>query len=144
MHYRQILFTALVLGLHVPVLAATIPVQLYKNPNCGCCDLWAEHMEANGFKVTTINTNDLQSIEKKYNVPERLAGCHTAIVGGYVVEGLVPAQFVKRLLNERPAVKGIALRGMPVGAPGMPGSKNKPLSIYYLDGAPSAKVFGTF
>lgn len=145
MHYTKILpLMALTLGLQLPALAAGIPVKLYKNPNCGCCDVWAQHMEANGFKVETINTTDLPSIQQKYGVPERLAGCHTAIVEGYVIEGLVPAEFVKRLLKERSPVKGVALPGMPVGAPGMPGAKRTPLNVYYLGTGATPKIFGTF
>lgn len=144
MRYPKILLMAFTLGLQLPALAAGIPVKLYKNPNCGCCDAWAQHMDANGFKVETINTTDLPSIEAKYGVPERLAGCHTAIVEGYVVEGLVPAEFVKRLLKERSPVKGVALPGMPVGAPGMPGEKRAPLHVYYLESGATPRIFGSF
>ena len=144
MRYPKILLIAITLGLQLPAFAAGIPVKLYKNPNCGCCDLWAQHMEVNGFKVETINTTDLPAIEQKYGVPEKLAACHTAIVEGYVVEGLVPAKFVKRLLKEHRRVKGVALPGMPVGAPGMPGDKRAPLNVYYLDSGSTPKVFGSF
>lgn len=144
MRFLKILLMSLALGLQLPALAAGIPVKLYKNPNCGCCDAWAKHMEANGFQVETINTTDLASISQKYSVPEALEGCHTAIVGGYVVEGLVPASYVQRLLKEHPAVKGVALPGMPVGAPGMPGTKAGPLNVYYLDGSVPPRVFASF
>jgi hypothetical protein len=144
MRYPKILLLALTLGVQLPALAAGIPVKLYKNPNCGCCDGWAKHMEANGFAVEKINTTDLPSIQQQYGVPEKLAGCHTAIVNGYVVEGLVPAEFVKRLLKERSPAKGIALPGMPVGAPGMPGEKRAPLNVYYLGQGATPKVFGSF
>ena len=144
MHYPKILLIVLTLGLQLPAIAAGIPVKLYKNPNCGCSDIWAQHMESNGFKVETINTTDLPSVEQKYGVPEHLAACHTAIVEGYVVEGLVPAEFVKRLLKERRPVKGVSLPGMPVGSPGMPGVKSGPLTVYEISDSAKPKVFGRF
>lgn len=144
MHYPKILLIALTLGLQMPAMAVSIPVKLYKNPNCGCCDIWAQHMESNGFKVETINTTDLPAVEQKYGVPEHLAACHTAIVEGYVVEGLVPAEFVKRLLKERRPVKGVSLPGMPVGSPGMPGVKSGPLTVYEISDSAKPKVFGSF
>lgn len=144
MRYPKILLTALFLGLSLPALASEIAVKLYRNPNCGCCDLYAKHLEANGFEVALIDTTNLASIKRRYTVPEKLEGCHTALVGGYLVEGLVPANIIKRLLTEQPRVKGIALPGMPVGAPGMPGTKRAPLEVYYLDSGAKHGVFATF
>ena len=109
---------------------STIPATLHKNPNCGCCDVYAAHLEENGFSVILENTTDLRSISLAAGVPEQLAGCHTMFVGEYVVEGLVPADIVKRMLAEKPAIKGVALPGMPSGAPGMPGPKAGPLTVY--------------
>src|SRR3546814_21039206 len=102
---------------------------MYKNPDCGCCDRWAQYLEANGFTVLKINTNDLASIKEKYRIQTNLAGCHTALIEGYVVEGLVPAKYIKRMLSEHLAVRGLSLPGMPVGAPGMPGQKAGPLVV---------------
>lgn len=144
MRYAKTLLTALALAAQLPAMAAAIPVKLYKNPNCYCCDLYAKHLEENGFKVDLINTTDMASIKQKYGIPEKLEGCHTAIVEDYVVEGLVPAQFVQRMLKEHRPIKGLALPGMPVGAPGMPGAKPRPLNIYALDSGSSPKVFGSF
>lgn len=144
MRYAKIISTSFVLALSLPALAADIPVTLYRNPNCGCCDLWAKHLEADGFKVTRVDTFDMASVQGRYGVPERLAGCHTATVGGYVVEGLVPASLIKRLLSEHRPVKGIALPGMPIGAPGMPGDKRGPLDVYYLGNQTTPAVFTTF
>lgn len=107
-----------------------ISATLHKNPNCGCCDVYAAHLEENGFSVTLENTTDLPSVSRAAGVPEQLAGCHTMFVGDYVVEGLVPADIVTRMLVEKPAIKGIALPGMPIGAPGMPGPKAGPLTVY--------------
>ncbi len=128
----------------LPAMAATIPVKLYKNPSCYCCDLYAKYLDENGFKVEVINTTDLTSIKQKYDIPEKLEGCHTAIVQGYVIEGLVPAQFVQQMLKEHRPIKGVALPGMPMGAPGMPGAKSKLLNVYTLDASASPVIFGSF
>ena len=144
MRYAKTLLAALALAAQLPAIAAAIPVKLYKNPSCYCCDLYAKHLEENGFKVELISTTDMASIKQKYQVPEKLEGCHTAIVEGYVVEGLVPAQFVQQMLKEHRPIKGLALPGMPVGAPGMPGTKPRLLNVYTLDSSASPKVFATF
>ena len=145
MRSLKTLITALVLATQLPAIAeAAIPVELYKNPTCYCCDLYAKHLEENGFKVDLINTTDMGAIKDKYGVPEKLEGCHTAIIEGYVFEGLIPAQFVQQLLKEHRPVKGLALPGMPVGAPGMPGAKAKPLNVYLLNSDPSPVVYARF
>ncbi len=90
-----------------------------KDPSCGCCSGWAEHMRAAGFAVEIVNTEELNRIKTRLGVPRHLASCHTAEVDGYVVEGHVPADAVRRLLAERPRVKGLAVPGMPIGSPGM-------------------------
>jgi hypothetical protein len=146
MRLAKTLAAVLALSLQLPVMAADIPVKLFKNPSCFCCDLYARYLERNGFKVELINTTDMASVKQKYGVPAQLEGCHTAIVQGYIVEGLVPAQFVQRLLKERPEIKGLSLPGMPVGAPGMEGAKSHPLNVYAIEAAPAATppVFGTF
>jgi hypothetical protein len=94
-------------------------VTVYKSPTCGCCKEWVKHMQANGFTVTTHDVNDIVYAKTTNGVPLMLASCHTAIVGGYVIEGHVPASDIKRLLKEHPPVKGLAAPGMPNGAPGM-------------------------
>jgi hypothetical protein len=97
--------------------AAGLPkITVTKEPTCGCCAGWTEHVRAAGFPV---ETNELNRVKVRLGVPSNLAACHTAEVDGYVVEGHVPATTIKRLLAERPAVKGLAVRGMPVGSPGM-------------------------
>ncbi len=142
--WKKSLLVALIAGLQLPVLAAGIPVKLYKNPNCGCCDIYADHLKANGFDVQMINTNDMASIKQKFGVQEKLEGCHTATIDGYVFEGLIPAEHIKRLLTERRPVKGLSVPGMPVGAPGMPGNKKGPIHVYYLDGSAAPKIYASF
>jgi len=94
-------------------------VTVYKSPTCGCCTKWVDHMRANGFDVAATNVEDMAVVKKKYGVPDKLGSCHTSLVGGYVIEGHVPADVVKRLLAERPKVAGLAVPGMPASAPGM-------------------------
>ena len=95
------------------------PVTVYKDPNCGCCAKWIDHIRAAGFAPTVKDTGDMDAVKTRYAVPTALRSCHTAIVGDYVVEGHVPAPDVRRLLKERPKVRGIAVGGMPMGSPGM-------------------------
>jgi hypothetical protein len=144
MRYTKTLMAALMLAAQLPAMAADIPVKLYKNPSCYCCDLWAKHLEENGFKVEIINTTDMASIKQANGVPEKLEGCHTALVEGYVVEGLVPAEFVKRMLKEHRPIKGISLPGMPVGAPGMPGTHAQTLNVYTLESTKAPTVYASF
>lgn len=141
---QTLLAAALALAVQLPALAGAVPVKLFKNPNCFCCDLYAKHLEENGFKIELVNTTDMASIKQKYGIPEKLEGCHTAIVQGYVVEGLVPAQFVQKMLREHRPMAGLALPGMPVGAPGMPGAKHQELKVYAISPNASPAVYGTF
>ncbi|MDQ6881150.1 MAG: DUF411 domain-containing protein [Pseudomonadota bacterium] len=141
---KTFLTAALAVAVQLPALADAIPVNLFKNPNCYCCDLYAKHLQENGFKVEVINTTDMDGTKQKYRIPQKLEGCHTAIVGGYVVEGLVPAQFVQKMLREHRPMAGIALPGMPVGAPGMPGAKHQELKVYAISPDVSPAVYGTF
>ena len=103
-----------------PAARAPLPAMtVYKSASCGCCKNWVEHARSSGFTVKTIDTEDLAAVKRDLGVPSRLQSCHTAVVGNYLVEGHVPAADVKRLLAEKPAVRGIAVPGMPLGAPGM-------------------------
>jgi len=101
--------------------SASNELVVYKSASCGCCGDWVEHMEENGFTLQVHNTNDLNSIKQKAGLTPRLASCHTAFINGYVIEGHVPANDVKRLLAEKPEIKGLTVPGMPAGAnvPGM-------------------------
>ena len=99
---------------------ATLPKMIVtKDPNCGCCGGWVEHMQAAGFPVEVITSSDVDQVKLRLGVPDDLASCHTAEVSGYVVEGHVPADAVKRLLAEKPQARGLAVPGMPMGSPGM-------------------------
>lgn len=144
MRYWKPLLITLALAIQVPAFAANIPVQIYRNPSCGCCDLYARYLGANGFAVQLIDTTDAASIHRKYAVPEALEGCHTAIIQGYVFEGLIPAEYIKRVLAEHRPIKGLSVSGMPVGAPGMPGTKRGPINVYVISASSSPQVFATF
>lgn len=102
------------------ILQAAAPaVTVYKTRTCGCCGKWVEHLKANGFDVTVNEVPSTAEYRERYGVPTKLQSCHTAIVGGYAVEGHVPAADIQRLLKEKPKAKGIAVPGMPIGSPGM-------------------------
>lgn len=113
-----------VTGFHRSALAQATTVQVWKDPNCGCCHLWVEHLQASGFKVEVRDVGNTAA-RKRLGMPESLGSCHTATVSGYVIEGHVPAADIQRLLKERPAALGLAVPGMPVGSPGMDGPEYK-------------------
>lgn len=124
----------------VPALAAApIAITVYKDPSCGCCTKWVEHMRAHGFRVTTRDTGDLAEVKATFGVPRALQACHTATVGGYVVEGHVPADLVQQMVRERAAIAGLAVPGMPMGSPGMEGGPPQPYAViaYTRDGGTS-------
>lgn len=95
------------------------PLTVYKSASCGCCRAWVDHMRGAGFTVRTVDTEDLGRVKGELGVPATLQSCHTAVIGAYLVEGHVPAADVKQLLARKPAVRGLAVPGMPIGSPGM-------------------------
>ncbi len=115
---------------------------MYKPLQCSCCDDYAKYLEDNGFKVEikSLPYSELKTMKKMAGVPENFEGCHTLMVDGYVVDGLVPMKTLSKLLTEKPKIRGITLPGMPVGTPGMPGRKTGPLRIYELSSGTS-KVY---
>lgn len=124
----------------VSVKAAHMVV--HKSPTCGCCGLWVEHMQQAGFSVEVIETDDLAPIKERLGVPYGKGSCHTAEVDGYVIEGHVPAEDIRRLLAERPKARGLVLPGMPLGSPGMevPDGRVQPYTVELVaeDGSSSA------
>ncbi|EWH01207.1 DUF411 domain-containing protein [Halomonas sp. BC04] len=94
-------------------------VEMYQDPNCGCCTDWADHLREEGFEVRQHKTRDMRSVKVEHGVTPELSSCHTALIDGYVIEGHVPAADIKRLLEERPEVVGLTVPGMPHGSPGM-------------------------
>lgn len=114
-------------------------VTVYKTPGCGCCDKWIEHLRSAGFDIESHEHGNLDRVRAQLGVPRKLAGCHTAQVGGYAVEGHVPAAQIRRLLEEKPDVVGISVPGMPLGSPGMEseGGSEYPVITWRKDGSSS-------
>ena len=122
---RQLLLRAASLALLPLAPAAAMAqgkprVEVWKDPNCGCCEEWVRHLGAHGFQVHVHDSGNTTA-RGRLGIPEALGSCHTAVVGGYAIEGHVPAPDIRRLLRERPAAVGLAVPGMPVGSPGMDG-----------------------
>lgn len=107
----------------------TGPAALYKDPACGCCSAYAEHLQRGGFEVEVQNVGNVDLMKKMAGVPPELASCHTMVVGDYVVEGHVPLDVVTQMLDEKPDIRGISLPGMPLGSPGMNGPKEGPFEV---------------
>lgn len=116
-------------------------VVMYKSALCGCCGKWADHMRAAGFRVIVREIGSLTTIEERYGVPKGATSCHTALVGGYVVVGHVPADIVQRLLTERPAFAGISAPGMPQSAPGMDAPGQAPYDVVAFDREGRTRIY---
>lgn len=121
-------FKTLIMSLAVPAALNLSPafaeapvVTMYKDPNCGCCSKWADHMREAGFTVKEVHSGQMDRVKRQLGVPETLASCHTARVGNYLVEGHVPAADVQRLIDSKAEVVGLSVPGMPLGSPGMEG-----------------------
>ena len=106
---------------------------VYKSPTCGCCTGYVEFLEKHGVTVNAVDTNDLTQVKADYGVPYAAQSCHTTMIDGYVIEGHVPLAALEQFLTERPDVDGIALPGMPIGTPGMPGPKQAPYEVLSVD-----------
>lgn len=119
-------------------------VAVYKDATCGCCSKWVEHLRKQGFDATATNVTNLEEVKAKNRVPAQMKSCHTATVGGYVIEGHVPAADVHRLLKEKPkGVIGLAVPGMPMGSPGMevPSGQTQPYKVMAFDKDGGTTVF---
>ena len=113
---------------------STKSVTLYKDPQCGCCVGYAGYLRQNGFSVEVKPTHDLANMSRLAGIPDNYQGCHLSLVDGYAVSGHVPVDALNKLLSERPDIKGITLPGMPMGSPGMSGTKTAPFTIYEIGG----------
>lgn len=123
--------------------AASDTLVVYKSPTCGCCAKWVDHMRAAGFTVVAHDVADVDPIKRQRGVPSSLSSCHTAVVGKYVIEGHVPAEDVRRLLRDRPAVAGLAVPGMPMGSPGMEGATRDRYDVLSFDSAGRSVTFAS-
>lgn len=128
-----------------PSREATVPkphITVFKDPNCGCCKSWVEHLRKHGFDVAVRDTSDVSGAKSTGRVPEALHSCHTAFVNGYVVEGHVPAADIQRMLREKPKLMGLAVPGMPAGSPGMEmGSRVDPYDVVAFNRDGTTRVF---
>lgn len=118
-----------------------VEIVVYKDPNCGCCKNWIDHLRKHGFKVTSHDSREMPSIKSSLGVKAGLESCHTATVGGYVVEGHVPAADIQRLLKQRPKIAGLAVPGMPAGSPGMEGPVSERYEVIAFAKNGTTKVF---
>jgi hypothetical protein len=125
-----------------PAPAAPRAMTVYKDPNCGCCTAWVDHVRKAGFVVTVRDTADMASVKSSFGVPSALESCHTARVGNYAIEGHVPADVIIKLLKDQPAGRGLAVPGMPMGSPGMEqGARKDPYDILLFDKAGKSTVY---
>src|SRR5688572_6736987 len=133
-------------SLSFPTVAKPLPqVEVYKNPDCGCCGAWVDHLKAAGFPVKVHDTPDTGDIRKRQGIPDEFGSCHTGVVAGYALEGHVPAEDVKRLLAQKRPAAGLSVPGMPVGSPGMEvGSRKDPFQVLLIDKAGRSSVFATY
>ena len=116
-------------------------VTLYKNPQCGCCEGYADYLRENGFTVEVKPTHELTQISREAGIPDEFQGCHTSFLGDYVIGGHVPIDVVNKLLEERPEIAGVTLPGMPMGSPGMGGSKQGPFKVYTIEEGVNPTVY---
>ncbi len=130
-----------VLGSAPALAQSSAPVEVFKSPHCGCCGKWVEHLRQNGFQVNTHDVEDVTAARKKTGMPDRLGSCHTAKIGGYVVEGHVPAADIQRLLKEKPKALGLAVPSMPPGSPGMDSAKPMSYETLLVQADGSTRVF---
>ncbi len=149
---RRVLFTLGALAvaggggavLLMPTPATAGKLFVYKDPSCQCCGQWARHMRQNGFTVSVNNVEDMDAIKADAGIPEAMESCHTAFIDGYVIEGHVPARDVRRMLDKRPAIKGLAVPGMPQSAPGMDIPEYEPFSVLAFDAKGMTGVFASY
>jgi hypothetical protein len=127
-----------------PAPASAEEVVIYKSPSCECCGRWSSHLRHNGFAVSIKNVEDMDPIKKQAGVPYDMESCHTAFIGGYVVEGHVPAENIRKILAERPGIKGLAVPGMPASSPGMDGPDPEPYTVYSFDEKGKTAVFASY
>lgn len=120
-------------------------VTVYHSPECTCCGKWMNHLKAQGFAIKNIPTTDIEEVKQKYNIPNNLTSCHTAIVNRYVIEGHVPADDIKRLLAEKPNVTGLTVPQMPIGTPGMEiGNQKDPFAVFSFAPKGTVTVFNKY
>ncbi|PPQ36839.1 Uncharacterized conserved protein [Rhodoblastus acidophilus] len=119
-------------------------VTAWRSPECGCCERWAQSLEAAGMHVAMHDAADMAAVKKTHGVPQKVASCHTAKVDGYTIEGHVPAREIRRLLDERPVAVGLSAPGMPLGSPGMEGGAREPYQVLLIKKDGTTQVFAAY
>lgn len=148
---RQLLLASAALALPIGALAQAKnplpPLQVWKDPNCGCCKDWVSHLQADGFTVQVDDSGNT-AVRRRLGLPERYGSCHTALIGGYVIEGHVNASDIRRLLSEKPRALGLAVPGMPVGSPGMDGpdygGRQDPYDVLLVQRDGTARIYRSY
>ena len=127
--------------------AKKVLVEVWKDPDCGCCGGWVKHLEQEGFAVK-VNDVGNEQMRAKLGIPAKLGSCHTGLVGGYAIEGHVPAREIRRLLKEKPEAVGLSVPGMPVGTPGMDdpayGGRKDPYDVLLVTRDGASRVFASY
>lgn len=118
-------------------------IMVYKSPTCGCCKKWVKHLEKEGFNVKTKDYRDMKPIKNRFGVKPQFQSCHTAKVGKYFIEGHVSASDIKRLLKEKPDIKGLSVSGMPMGSPGMEGHRKDKYDVIAIDKENKVTVYSS-
>ncbi|MFT3847369.1 MAG: DUF411 domain-containing protein [Propionivibrio sp.] len=139
--FRKIAVMALLAGSLSAWAQTAATIDVYKSPTCGCCAKWIEHVQKAGFKVEVHEVTNIPAARRTVGMPEKYASCHTAKVGGYAIEGHVPAADVQKLLKEKPKAIGIAVPSMPTGAPGMDIPNSPPYQTLLIQADASSSVF---
>jgi len=119
-------------------------VTVYKDPSCGCCKNWIEHLIKHGYRVDAKDTPAMAEVKRTLGVPDAMTSCHTAVVNGYLIEGHVPAADIDKLLATRPRIAGLAVPGMPMGSPGMEGGRAQHYQVLSFDKNGKTKVFASY
>ena len=125
-----------------PNYLGTLDMTVYRSPSCGCCGSWVEHAKKHGFRIKDLKPNSIEAVKQNYNVPPELVSCHTAIIDGYVIEGHVPADDIKRFLAQKSEWTGLAVPGMVIGTPGMEmGDRQQPFQVLAFNEQGEVSVF---
>lgn len=135
-------FALLFMLASLPAMAAPAGT-MFKDPHCGCCGKWADHLAANQLELKSDASQQMSAVKDKLKVPAALRSCHTAVINGYVFEGHVPADLVKKVLKEKPAIVGLAVPGMPQGSPGMETGVKQPYQVVAFDRAGKQFVYAS-
>ena len=134
-----------VAAVRVMIAQSPTTIAVVRDPGCGCCMMWVAHLRKAGYKATVTESSEMDAVKNRKGIPRAARSCHTGVIGGYVIEGHVPAEDIKRLLKDRPDIVGLAVPGMPAGSPGMevPSGKVAPYDVLAFDKAGNTKVFAS-